>query len=116
MKARKEILSYIVSSALVSLVACTGLTPTPVHNLLQNPRDYEGKSVLISGRVMDRSSLLVSKSFVLKDKTGEIRVFTDRALPIVGANLRVRGHVRQPFVFGNTDIVVFDEDAVNAQD
>jgi hypothetical protein len=83
-----------------------------VHELLMNPRDYEGKSIVISGNVTDRSSLLIARYFVLKDKTGEIQVFTDRALPAVGAHLRVRGHVKQPLVFGSTDLVVFEEEPV----
>ena len=69
----------------------------------------------ISGNVTDRSSLLVTQYFTLKDNTGEIRVITDRTLPTVGTNLRVHGHVKQAFAFGSTDLVVFVEDSVEAQ-
>jgi uncharacterized protein YdeI (BOF family) len=113
MKPKREILALLGLSVLIGVAACNGLTTTPVNDLLQNPRKYEGKSIVISGNVTERNSLLVTKYFVLKDESGEIHVFTDRALPQVGAKVRVHGHVNQPLAFGNEDIVVFQEDSID---
>jgi hypothetical protein len=50
--------------------------------------------------VTEKSSLLVVKSFVLKDKTGEIRVITDRVLPNVGDKVVVHGRLEERFLLG----------------
>jgi len=99
----------------LGLVSCDAIRPaTNIHELLTHPRQYEGKSVVISGSVTDRASLLVTNYFVLRDDSGEIRVMTDRALPSVGEHLRVRGHVEQALAIGSQDLVVFQEDGLNA--
>ena len=54
---------------------------TPIRNLVENPRDYEGKVLTIEGEVTSRASLFVVKYFTLKDHTGEIKVVTGRFLP-----------------------------------
>ena len=51
------------------------------------------------------------KSFVLKDKTGEIRVITDRVLPNVGDKVVVHGRLEEAFSLGNFSTLIFIEDS-----
>ena len=82
----------------------------PIANLLANPRHYEGKTVMINGRVVESQSLLIVKYFVLEDKTGRITVVTDRILPKVGQAERVRGKINESFSIGPARLVVLMEE------
>ena len=115
MKISKKHSSLWASIAILLLAACSKWVPTPIQEIVANPRNYESKTIMISGVVTDRNSLVLTKYFTLKDKTGEIQVFTDRALPEIGSTLKVQGHVKQPFVFGKTDFVVFEEESIDSQ-
>ena len=95
---------------LLCLTACSRVT---IHDLLENPRKYDDKVVTISGTVTDRTSMLVTNYFTLKDQTGEIRVFTDHAMPSVGSSVEVKGHVKQLFAVGSSELVVFQEEPAN---
>ncbi len=99
---------------LLVLLCLTACYRVQIHDLLENPREYEDKLVTISGTVTDRTSVLVTNYFTLKDQTGEIRVFTDHAMPSVGASVQVKGHVKQVFAVGSSELVVFEEEPVNA--
>jgi hypothetical protein len=107
---QRKVMLVVVVLGMVTLFACESLVSTPIKNVLQDPRAYEGKTVTIGGEVSDRTSLLVMKYFVLKDSTGEITVLTDRALPAVGSKLRVKGKVQQAFAIGNQQLVVLIEE------
>src|SRR5512137_1814656 len=73
---------------------------TPIGEIMANPRNYDEKITTISGEVTDRTSLFIVKYFVLKDKTGEITVVTERPLPVIGSKVRVRGKVKESFALG----------------
>lgn len=111
------------AASMQSAAACTlvlafsacQIRPTPIHELLNHTRDYEGKSVVIAGEVTDRTSMMITNYFVIRDDSGEIRVFTDRALPAVGEHLRIRGHAEQPLAIGSDALVVFREDSLKQQ-
>jgi hypothetical protein len=88
----------------------THIYSIPIKKLVDNPRDYEGKSLVISGKVVDRLSLLFLKYFKLKDKSGEIIVITPRMLPALGSTVRVKGKVVEAFAIGTEQLLVFVED------
>ena len=69
------------------------LTATNIKDILDRPREYENKEVTIQGTVTEAVSLLVVKYFVLQDKTGSIKVVTDRVLPKKGEELSVTGYM-----------------------
>jgi hypothetical protein len=48
--------------------------------------------------------------FYLKDKTVELVVVTDRALPVVGSKIRVKGRIEEAFSIGNQQMLVFVEE------
>ena len=83
---------------------------TPIVKILNNPREYERSGTTISGEVTDRTSLIFLKYFSLKDDTGQINVITERALPLVGTRLRVRGHAEEAFSIGASQMIVFREE------
>jgi hypothetical protein len=94
--------------ALVLLASCA-LLATSIKDIRDNPRNYDGKTVTVSGEVKSAANLLVVKYFTLADSTGEITVITKRALPKTGNRLRVTGMVHEAFSLGNTNVVVIEE-------
>lgn len=68
-------------------------TATDIKDILDRPRDYENKEVTVHGTVTEAVSLLVVKYFVVQDKTGSIKVVTDRVLPKKGEQLTVTGYM-----------------------
>ena len=89
---------------------------TPIRNLVENPRDYEGKVLTLEGEVTSRASLFVVKYFTLKDHTGEIKVVTGRFLPPMGSKVRVRGKIEEAFSIGNMQTLVFVEEYVDKEE
>lgn len=91
------------------ILSCDNISTTQIKKIIENPRDYDGKSVTVSGEVADIFSLFVIKGFVVKDATGEILVVTDRPLPKKGAQIKVRGVVREAFSIGDQQLIVLVE-------
>lgn len=91
------------------LAGCTSLSSTPINKILENPRDYAGKTATISGEVTEVFSLLIIKYFIVKDKTGQIAVVTERPLPNVGAKIVVKGTVEEAFSIGDKRLIVIAE-------
>jgi hypothetical protein len=90
-------------------IACRGIFPTPISKIIDNPRDYEGKKVIVSGEVTESFSLFVLKYFVIADGTGTITVVTRKALPKKGTKVRVKGAVNEMFSLGDTQALVIIE-------
>jgi hypothetical protein len=108
----RKIIVAIVVFAVVNIgiwYYVENLSHTPIGEILANPRNYDEKITTISGEVTDRTSLFIVKYFVLKDKTGEITVVTERPLPVIGSKVRVRGKVKESFALGNEQKLVFVE-------
>lgn len=88
---------------------------TPIREIVKNPRDYEGKTLTISGKVTSRTSLVVVKYFTLNDETGEIKVVTNRFLPPVGSKIRVNGKIKDISI-GDLQTLVFVEEYADKQE
>lgn len=91
------------------LAGCAGLFATPIEKILQNPRDYSGKTVTISGEVVEVAGLIFVKYFVVKDKTGQITVITTRPLPRENTEITVKGKVETAFSIGDKQLIVIVE-------
>ena len=89
--------------------ACSGIFTTPISRIIDNPRDYDGKTVTVSGEVTEIFSFFVLKYFVLDDGTGKITVITLKALPKKGTKIRVKGEVKEMFSLGDTQALVIIE-------
>lgn len=69
------------------------LTSTRIKDLLDHPRDYEGKDIVVDGTVTNAVSLVVIKYYEIQDSTGSIRVVTEKLLPTRGEKLKVSGRM-----------------------
>ncbi len=94
---------------LITVAACDTLFPTPISDILQNPRKYEGVQVKVSGQVVDIFGLFVVRYFVIKDDTGAITVVTQRPLPNKGEHISVIGKVEEAFSLGDQQLIVIEE-------
>ncbi|MEW6109820.1 MAG: hypothetical protein AB1632_11740 [Nitrospirota bacterium] len=92
------------------LIGCDIFLTTPINKILENPRDYSGKTVTVSGEVTEIFSLFVIKYIVVKDNTGEITVITKRPLPKKGTLIRIRGKVEEAFSIGDQQFIVIVEE------
>ena len=106
---KKIIFQSALCIMLLGLLACTSFFPTPISKLLQDPRGYEGKEVMVSGMVVEVISILVLKYFVVRDDTGEIAVITQRPLPRKGEKVKVYGKIEEAFSLGDQQMIVLVE-------
>ena len=93
------------------VIACSGILSTPISKIIDSPRDYDGKTVTVSGEVTETFAFFVLKYFVVDDKTGTITVITQRPLPKKGTKIRVKGVVSEMFSLGDTQALVIIEDS-----
>jgi hypothetical protein len=94
---------------LVLLSGCGSMSSTPINKIMENPRVYSGKQVMVSGEVTEIFSLFVIKYFLVRDKTGEIAVITDRPLPRKDVKIKVKGRVEEAFSIGDKQLIVIVE-------
>ena len=73
--------------------AAYGLSPAKIREILNHPRDFEGKDVRVRGTVTNAVSLLLIKYYEVQDETGSIKVLTERLLPGRGEKLTVTGRM-----------------------
>jgi len=93
MRLRNFVCSLVLCLAF-SNVACDpvySVTATKIKDILDHPRDYQNKEVVIRGSVTNTVSLLVIKYFEIQDETGSVKVVTDKLLPSRGEKLIVTG-------------------------
>ncbi|MDE2179620.1 MAG: hypothetical protein KGJ40_02080 [candidate division NC10 bacterium] len=109
---RKIVLGFLVVSVL-----CIGVFfyfnyfySVSIKAILDDPRRYEGLSLTISGKVVDRASIVFLKYFKLQDGSAEIIVVTWRTLPALGSRTRIKGKVVEAFAIGGEQLLVFVEE------
>lgn len=94
---------------LVTLAACSSITPTTIQKIRTNPRDYADKEVTISGTVADSFSLVVVKYFLIDDGTGQMAVVTQKSMPVKGTKVKVTGTLQDVFSLGDQQLLVLIE-------
>jgi cytochrome c biogenesis protein CcdA len=100
---------FIMVCILVIVSVSCGIGTTKIGDIISHPRDYAGREVTISGEVTETFSLFVVKYFVVRDKSGEISVITDRPLPAKGEKIKVKGSVKEAFSLGTKTALVIME-------
>jgi len=103
--------AYCAAGLTLLLFACSLARPTKIKQILAQPREFDGRTVVIAGEVKESTNALVMRYFVVKDDTGEMVVVTDRAVPNPGEKVRVRGRVDQAFAFRGNSLTVIIEDS-----
>ncbi len=97
---------------LIALSACDAFFPTPISKILHDPRGYDGKEVMVSGKAVEIFSIVVMKYFIVRDETGDLVVITERPLPRKGEQVKVTGKVEAGFSLGDQQMVVLVENQV----
>ena len=84
------------SIGLLFLAACDmaySFNETKIKDVLDHPREFEGKDITLSGTVTNAVSLVLIKYYEIEDGTGSIKVVTDKLLPTRGEKLQVTGRM-----------------------
>ena len=93
MKWRFSFLPPMVAVVLsVMLSGCGAINATPINEINTSPANFDGKEVLLHGVVKDptRLPLLDTRSYVLKDDSGEILILTAADLPKINEEISVK--------------------------
>jgi hypothetical protein len=98
-----------IAAGLFASVACSGIFPTPIRDILDHPEQYDGKRVTIEGEVDASANLVLVRYYRLRDQTGSLAVVTPKAVPRKGAHVKVSGIVHQAFVLGDQNLTVLNE-------
>ncbi len=96
-------------AAVAFFLACQGTTP--IGKLLDDPGQYEGKTVRVAGEVRTSIGALGQGAYEVEDSTGRIPVVvrTGDGAPRVGARVGVEGEFRSAFTLGTRTLAVIME-------
>jgi hypothetical protein len=80
----------------VLLGGCSATQVTPIGQLKASPANFDGREVMLRGVAKDvtRMPLLNLKSYELQDDSGEATILTERELPKMNEEIRVKVKVR----------------------
>jgi hypothetical protein len=105
---RKIAIFLILLSCII--LACNAVVATHIGKILEKPRDYDGKTVIVAGKVTETFTPLFIRYFVVDDGTGRIAVVTWKPLPQKGEKVRIKGKVNEVFALGDTQTIVIIEE------
>ena len=93
---------WSVGAVLVAVLALTlaSACATSINRVLADPSRYRNEDVRVSGRVTDSYSVAGRGAYRLTDRSGELWVLSDRGVPRRGADVTVRGTIREAFNLG----------------
>jgi hypothetical protein len=101
---------------LVGLIAGCGGTQK-IKNLLDDPAQFDGKTVQVSGEVTENVGAMGYGLYVVDDGTGVITVLAKQGgAPRQGAKISVKGMFRSGFTFGSTSMAVIEEEKRKTRD
>lgn len=103
MKIFTKVLLSITCLCLLLLPGCT--SPTKIGKILENTTEYEGKDIVVKGKVSEVTwiSLVEQGIYKLTDNSGSIMVFSKQNPPAEGKTVSVEGTVKSAFVvFGKS--------------
>ena len=94
---RSAALVVVMAGALVS-GACAARS---INQVLADPGRYRDHEVKLSGSVVDSYSFVGNGAYQIEDKTGKLWVVSNRGVPRKGAQVSVKGTVREGFSLGS---------------
>ena len=80
-----------------------------IKEIVENPTDYEGKTVTIKGKVGASTNIQIVKYYYVTDEENEIMVFTKSAVPLDGVTVVVKGKVSQLLKIDDTQVTSIKE-------
>jgi hypothetical protein len=97
-----------VGAALTFFLACG---TTPIKKLLDDPGQYDGKTVRIAGTVKTSIGALGFGAYEVEDGTGTLPVVVQSggSTPRTGAKVGVEGEFRSAFTLGTRSVAVLME-------
>lgn len=86
----------------VALLLCLTVAgcATKINKVLADPSKYRDKEVTVSGKVADSVSIVDRGAYRIVDSSGELWVVSTRGVPRVGADVKVKGTIRDGYNFG----------------
>jgi len=100
----------LLSSTLVLLAGCAGVTP--IGDLLNNPSEYNGKTVRVKGEVTKSVGAVVAGAYQIKDDTGTLTVVSDKASPPPEkSKVGVKGVFQSIVTLGTKSLAVLREES-----
>ena len=96
----------VVKLAGVLLVVVLGLGSTAcaartINQVLADPGRYRDKQVKLQGSVVNSFSAVGTGAYELEDRTGRLWIVSNQGVPRRGANVSVKGTVRDGFNLGS---------------
>ncbi|MEJ2368124.1 MAG: hypothetical protein P8Z49_07200 [Acidobacteriota bacterium] len=114
-KTPRLLIAFLLLVLVSAALSCSRFFSTPIKQILNHPRKYNGRTVTVSGTVTESANLLLFRYFKIKDDTGEITVVTDNAVPKTGEQVTVTGVVNQAFSIGSESLIVIRERPKNGR-
>lgn len=102
-----KIFSYI-TIAVCSLL-CTYSCTTPLQAVATHPAYFNGKTVIVKGKVVNTLHLDDLSFFTIKGGQHKVNVVTNDFLPVVGDIVKVKGTVIAKFYYQRDTIAVVKE-------
>jgi hypothetical protein len=101
----KFFLCWVVVLQLLSW-GCAGLGSTKIGDILANPGMFSAKEISIHGKVTNALKIpfVATSIYSVRDDSGEINVRTEGEVPMVGADVRVKGTLDTVAVFGQETV------------
>ena len=97
-------------SAALLLAGCASVTP--IRQLLDDPSQYDGKTVRIEGQVRGAAGGLGVGAYEVEDKTGRLTVVSDKGdPPRTGAKVGVKGKFQALLSLGIKSLAVLREES-----
>ena len=97
------------------LSGCAGVTP--IRDLLNDPSEYDGRTVQIEGNVKGSVGGLGVGAYEVRDETGTLTVVSDRSdPPRTGAKVGVKGTFQALLSLGIKSLAVLKEESRDLKD
>jgi len=105
---RRLLRPLLAAAMLLEFAACSSVTP--IAKLLNNPGEYNGKTVEVAGQVQQSLGGLGVGAYDMKDETGSITVLSDKGSPPPsGAKITVKGIFQSLITLGTRSLSVLRE-------
>lgn len=91
--------------------AVDALMKTDMSILLEKPREFDGRRVVVSGAVERSAAIFGIGGYVLRHGEAEILIVTTRGTPKIGSHITVQGTFKQAIQFDRLQYpVIFEKD------
>jgi hypothetical protein len=116
MKRASGILRAVALAGVLALAAGCESEAIPIHDLLANTGQYDGKSVMVAGEVTGAAGAFGAGVYQLNDGTGTIIVIAEKGgVPTVGAKIGVQGTFRSALTVGTETVAAIQESKRRAE-